>query len=122
MRHSLGKRKSQPINSKNQRYRELQEIKSDLHEVLEELASGDDGEAQDAAVTLVMRMKSCGAGAAVPAALVAQNAVPALEELARKLPHKEHVQQLLRLCHVARDAVRTPDMRPCQSHSGSWVR
>mmetsp|Transcript_17966 Transcript_17966/g.54084 ORF Transcript_17966/g.54084 Transcript_17966/m.54084 type:complete len:1026 (-) Transcript_17966:920-3997(-) len=86
-----------------------EEIKSDLHEVLEELASGDDGEAQDAAVTLVMRMKSCGAGAAVPAALVAQNAVPALEELARKLPHKEHVQQLLRLCHVARDARQPVD-------------
>lgn len=101
----------------------MQELRSDLDEVLEELASKDAGEAQDAAKTLVMRMLSCGAGAAVPAVLVAQNAVPDLEDLAQKLPPKEHVQQLLRLCRVARDAVRIPDMRPAyeHAHSSSWV-
>ena len=73
-----------------------------------ELQSDDMHDAQDAAEVLLELSEGCDGGseAAVPAAVVALGALPALWSLAHRLPTKKPVQQLLHFCCIARETVR----------------
>ncbi len=74
-----------------------------------ELQSDNIHDAQDAAQLLLDMVEEGGiggSGAAVPAALVSLEALPALQSLRAQLPLKEPVQQLLHFCCIAREAVR----------------
>lgn len=72
-----------------------------------ELHSDDIHDAQDAAQVLLELLdeRDGGREAAVPAALVALDALPALQSLGAQLPTKAPVQQLLSLCCLAREKV-----------------
>lgn len=100
--------------------RPLQEEQEQLIDLLEELSSDDVWTAQEAARMLVQWISrhSSGAGggawAAVPAAVVAHGAMPALVSLAWRMQDKEHAQQLLEFCIVAWDAV-------CTAHVGDTL-
>ncbi len=73
-----------------------------------DLRSDDIYNAQDAAQVLLelLEERDGGREAAVPAAVVALDALPALRLLGAQLPTKEPVQQLLSFCCIAREAVR----------------
>ncbi len=75
-----------------------------------ELQSDDIHDAQDAAQVLLELLEERGGGreAAVPAAVVALDALPALRSLGAQLPTKAPVQQLLSLCCIAREKVWLP--------------
>ncbi len=84
-------------------------MRQDVEVQAEELQTDRIHDAHDAAQLLLDMVEeggTGGSGAAVPAALVSLGALAALQSLGAQLPPREHVQQLLHFCCIAREVVR----------------